>query len=101
MRYRKNKLQMPKTDFKAPAEFFRSDPDIDDNMKAVVVLWLFGGFSKKSAWCTVYQPTCKPNSIPPQVSNFFSMKEVKEIVELWREYYHQHPYLNPKAWERK
>jgi hypothetical protein len=101
MRYKRNRLPLPKTDFKAPADFYRNDPDIDENMKAVVVLWLFGGYSKKDAFSLVYHPTCKPNSLPPQVSNFFQFRQVKEMIELFSEFYHQHPYLNPKAWERK
>ncbi|OJV45016.1 MAG: hypothetical protein BGO29_11095 [Bacteroidales bacterium 36-12] len=101
MRYKRNRLPLPKTDFKAPADFYRNDPDIDENMKAVVVLWLFGGMTKKAAWITVYRAKCKPNSIPPQVSNFFQLRQVKEMIELFRDYHHQHPYINPKAWERK
>lgn len=101
MRYRKNKLQLPKTDFKVPADFFRNDPFIDDSMKMIIVLWMFGGYSKKQAWSAIYHPKCKPNSIPPQVSNFFALKEVKEIVTLWRSYFFEHPFLNPKAWERR
>jgi hypothetical protein len=80
---------------------FANDPFIDDSMRMVVVLWMFGGWSKKSAWSAIYNPTCKPNSIAPQVSNFFALKEVKEIVELFRNYFHENNYINPKAWERK
>lgn len=101
MRYKRNRPAMPKTDFKAPVDFYRNDPDVNSEMKAVVILWLFGSYTKKSAWCTVYQPTCKPNSIPPQVSNFFQLRQVKEMIQLFRDYYYEHPHLNPKAWERK
>jgi len=101
MRYKRNKMLMPKTSFKAPVEFYKNDPDIDQNMLAVVVLYLMGGWSKKNAWTAIYHPHCKPNSISPQASNFFQMKEVKEIIELFRNYYTEYPYLNPKAWERR
>jgi hypothetical protein len=101
MRYKRNKMLMPKTSFKAPAEFFKNDPDIDLDMMAVVVLYLMGGWSKKSAWTAIYHPRCKPNSIAPQASAFFGLKEVKGIIELFRNYYVENFYLNPKAWERR
>lgn len=98
MRYRTNRIQMPKTAHKSPSDMFANDPYIDDSMKMVVALWMLAGWSKKEAWSAIYHPKCKPNSIPPQVSNFFAMKEVKEIVTLWRSYYFEHPYLNSKCW---
>jgi len=101
MRYTRNKMLIPKTSFKSPAEFYRNDPDVDNEMKMVVVLYLHGGFTKKAAWTAIYQPHCKPNSIPPQVSVFFQMREVKNIIELFRNYYVENPYLNPKAYERR
>lgn len=101
MRYKRNRPAMPKTTFKAPADFFRNDPFIDDSMKMIIVLWLHGGYTKKAAWTAIYKPKCKPNSIAPQVSCFFALKEVKEIVELFRNFYIENPYLNPKAWERR
>lgn len=101
MRYRRNRLQLPKTAHKAPADFFRNDPDINDDFKMVVALWMLAGWSKKKAWTAIFHPKCKPNSIPPQVSNFFNMMEVREIIEVWRSYYVEHPYLNEKCWQRK
>lgn len=101
MRYSRNKMLMPKTTFKAPIEFYRADPDINSDVIAVVVLYLMGGFTKKDAWTAIYNPRCKPNSIPPQVSVFFNTKEVKGIIELFRNYYSEYPYLNPKAYERR
>ena len=101
MRYKRNKMLYPKTYFKSPSEFFENDPDINEEMKMVIVLWLHGGWSKKAAWTAIYHPHCKPNSIPPQVSGFFSIKEVKEMVELFRNYYTENPFLNPRAWERR
>ena len=101
MRYRKNKLQLPKTDFKVPADFFRNDPFIDDSMKMIIVLWMFGGYSKKQAWSAIYHPKCKPNSIPPQVSNFFRFKGSQRNRYFMAKLLFEHPFLNPKAWERR
>ena len=48
MRYKRNKMMFPKTSFKSPSEFFENDPDIDEEMKAAVVLYVLGGWSMKA-----------------------------------------------------
>jgi len=90
----------PKTTFKAPVEFLRNS-DLDENMLAVVCLFVFGGYSMKAAWSIVYHPRCSANSIPPQVTLFFQKKEIKELVEIFRSYYMEYPFINPKSWLRK
>lgn len=93
-------MLMPKATFKAPVEFLRN-PYLDENMLAVVCLFVLGGYSMKAAFCIVYRPRCAPNSIPPQVCLFFQQKHIREMVEIFRSYYMEYPYTNPKAWAKK
>ncbi|HUM88525.1 MAG TPA: hypothetical protein PKV50_03270 [Prolixibacteraceae bacterium] len=100
MRYRRNHILTPKTSFKAPIDWFKNYPYVDDDMKAAVLLFVLGGWSMKAAWTAIYRPSCKPNSIPPQVTQFFQRKEIKEMVELWGRYYSECPFVNPKIWSK-
>lgn len=100
MRYRHSGLLIPKITFKAPVEFLRN-PNLDENMLAVVCLFVFGGFTMKAAWSLIYHPRCSANSIPVQVSLFFQRKEIKELVELFRNYYMEYPFINPKCYHKR
>lgn len=86
---------------KSPFDFQRDNIDLDPKKIAVVTLWMLGGYTKKEAWSIIYKPDCSPNSIPPQVSIFFGLKEIKDIVRVFRYVYISNPYINPKAlnWE--